>query len=600
MTPTAWSASGDLDPSFGTNGVAVATLGGSSAGASAIVRQADGKLVAAGGVAAKVGEPTELAVARFDASGVLDPAFGGGNGFVTTDIGPFNEYTVQVMIQSDDKIVVVGRTETVADGSDTDIVLVRYNSDGSLDGTFGTGGVVTTSLGVGSDTAYAAALQSDDKAVVVGGVAGTSATEVDLFVARYDTSGSLDGTFGTGGVVTLDFGGRGDAGHAVVVQPDDYIVVAGTSFDGPLFVDGAVATLTRLDPSGTPDAGFGTGGSVIESGANVTIFNSLVRQSDGSLVVFGAAGPGGVTFRLYRYDSSGVADGGFAGGPSPFFMTAISSGALALGGGGEFAMLGDGFRMTRISSGGSLDPSFGQGGLVSLGLSAVGYALATVIEPSGDIVLAGTARVDFSPQNLGMTLVRVLGSSAACTTDLDCSACERCDGSGFCMAGARSGCTTATPGGAKLKMRNKSLSGKSKLVLKWSGAVPSFDPTMSDDVGICVYHDGDRILKSVAPAGGTCDAGPCWTGSAPDYSYLDVEQTPDGVRKMNVTAAVIKASARGPKLDATTQGVPPTYALGPPGPPVLLQLHAGNGACVEATFDADRNVKATSFSGTSD
>jgi hypothetical protein len=148
--------------------------------------------------------------------------------------------------------------------------------------------------------------------------------------------------------------------------------------------------------------------------------------------------------------------------------------------------------------------------------------------------------------------------------------------------------------GASLKITNKSFWGKSKLSLKWSGSVPSFDPTASDDVGICVYHYGRRILKSVAPADGT------WTGSAPAFSYLDKTGTPDGVRKMAAVADQIKGSATGPKLDSTSQGVPNTAALGPLGAPVILQLHLGGNACVEATFTTNRRDRATSFVGKSD
>jgi uncharacterized delta-60 repeat protein len=197
---------------------------------------------------------------------------------VTTAVGTFNDSAVQVMIQSDGKIVVAGRTDTVADGSDYDIALIRYEADGTLDSGYGAAGIATASLGGGATGAYGAAIQADDKIIVVGRVDSMSPTAVDLFAARFDTSGALDTSFDADGVVTLDFGNRGDGGHAVVVQPDGYIVVAGTSFNGPLFLDGAVATLTRLDPTGTPDPGFGTGGSVVESGPNITLFNALDRR----------------------------------------------------------------------------------------------------------------------------------------------------------------------------------------------------------------------------------------------------------------------------------------------------------------------------------
>src|SRR5262245_22755406 len=147
------AASGDLDPTFGTAGIARATFGG-SAGAS-LARQSDGKIVVAG--AAGTFGTAAIAVARFDATGVLDPTFN-GTGQVTTDIGAFQDSAVQVLLQADGKIVVVGTTDTDMDGTDSDIVVVRYNGDGTLDGTFGSGGIVTTDLGVAIDTAFAGAL----------------------------------------------------------------------------------------------------------------------------------------------------------------------------------------------------------------------------------------------------------------------------------------------------------------------------------------------------------------------------------------------------------------------------------------------------------
>jgi uncharacterized delta-60 repeat protein len=158
------AASGELDPTFGDGGIARTSFGGSAE--SALARQPDGKLVVAGAVGATP-DATTIGVARFDTSGVLDPTFN-GTGQVTTDVGAFHDGAVQVLIQPDGKIVVVGTTATVADGSDADIVVVRYNDDGTLDGGFGSGGIVTTDLGVGTDFAFAGALQSDGKILVVG------------------------------------------------------------------------------------------------------------------------------------------------------------------------------------------------------------------------------------------------------------------------------------------------------------------------------------------------------------------------------------------------------------------------------------------------
>src|SRR5215468_1166644 len=156
------AASGELDPTFGDGGIARTSFGGSAG--STVARQPDGKLVVAGAVGATPD---------------------------VTAIGAFHDGAVQVLIQPDGKIVVVGTTDTVADGSDADIVVVRYKDDGTLDGGFGSGGIVTTGLGVGTDFAFAGALQGDGKILVVGGAASTS-TPSEEFVIRYTSAGAID------------------------------------------------------------------------------------------------------------------------------------------------------------------------------------------------------------------------------------------------------------------------------------------------------------------------------------------------------------------------------------------------------------------------
>src|SRR5206468_80556 len=108
-----------------------------------------------------------------------------------------------------------------------DFALARYNANGSLDTTFGTGGKVTTDFAGDDDQAFAVVLQTDGK-IVAAGVAKTYRGG-DFALARYNANGSLDATFGTGGKVTTDFAGNDDAAHGVVVQADGRIVAAGVA-----------------------------------------------------------------------------------------------------------------------------------------------------------------------------------------------------------------------------------------------------------------------------------------------------------------------------------------------------------------------------------
>lgn len=587
----AHSAAGDLDPSFGDAGVATARFTPASAEALALARQGDGKLVAAG----YAGDA--IAVARFAADGSLDASFG-AEGTVVTDVGAFGEHAVRVLIQSDGKLVVAAAVEMAGGGQNIDIALLRYLADGSLDPSFGTGGIVITSLGTGHEVPYTAALQSDGKIVVAGLIADPA---VDALVLRYDGVGNLDPGFGVAGVVRLDFDGRGDSARGIGVQADDKIVVAGTSFDGTFFSDGTVATLARLDAAGNLDPGFGTGGKVVESAASNTLFDALVLQPDGKAVTYGAAGLNqDLVFRLYRYDESGAPELSFAGGPLEFTSNS-GPGSLALGEAGELVALGDGFSASRLADDGGLDDGFGVGGRSALGRRTLGQAHAVVVDPSGDLVLAGSSRVSFLPVEWAMTLVRLAGSSPACSDDFDCPACERCGLGGTCVLGGRSGCVaTESPSAARVKLTRKQYPDPSKLAVRWRGSVPGFDPSESDDVGICLFSGAEPVIEVSAPAGGTCAGSPCWSSRSGRYLYKDADQTPDGLRLMRVTPDQIKGIAKGPQLDETARGVPVPFTLDAPAPALLLQIHGGAGTCAEATFDAGRRVRGRTIRATSD
>lgn len=199
---------GDLDPTFGPDGRVLTDLGGGD-GASALVVQPDGKVVAAGG------STVNFALARYHPDGSLDNSFGNA-GVVLTDFGAPSRAQALVL-QSDAKLVAAGAT-----GDSHDFALVRYNPDGSRDSSFGNGGLVVTDLGGGTDDAGALALvlQPDGKLVAAGAAAE------NFLLARYHPDGSLDSGFGNGGVVLTDFGATSGA-ETLVLQPDAKLVAAG-------------------------------------------------------------------------------------------------------------------------------------------------------------------------------------------------------------------------------------------------------------------------------------------------------------------------------------------------------------------------------------
>src|SRR6266566_313079 len=180
------------------------------------------------------------------APGDLDSSFGTG-GLVTTDFAGRGDFGLAVALQSDGKIVAAGNSSAVGVFS-VNFALARYNTNGSLDSTFGTGGTVLTSFGGNLSAAFDVAVQPDDKIVAVG-VAGS-----DFGIARYSANGTLDPTFGSGGLVTTDFGGS-DQANGIALQPDGKIVVV-----GPL--QGKIG-VARYNTDGSLDSTFGSGGKVM-------------------------------------------------------------------------------------------------------------------------------------------------------------------------------------------------------------------------------------------------------------------------------------------------------------------------------------------------
>lgn len=161
-------------------------------------------------------------------AGILDPTFGTG-GIATTNISGV-DIANAIAIQADGKIVIAGYSLDLI-SSLLDFAVARYNPDGTLDLTFGTGGIVTTNIS-GSDIAFAIAIQADGKIVVAGTSSCLGTGLCDFALARYNTDGTLDQSFGTGGIVTNDITrtGNTDIVFAVAIQADGKIVAAGEFF----------------------------------------------------------------------------------------------------------------------------------------------------------------------------------------------------------------------------------------------------------------------------------------------------------------------------------------------------------------------------------
>jgi uncharacterized delta-60 repeat protein len=298
-----YNSDGSFDASFGTGGK-VATDFGTTVPFGLLI-QPDGKIVLAGGADGSL----DFGVARFNSDGSFDTSFD-TDGKVTTNFGGTYAAGYGVARTPDGKIVVAGVKEFVGTGFDYDFAVARYNNDGSLDSSFGAGGKVTTDFASTDDIPYGVTVQADGKIVASGITDPGGAANFGL--VRYNVDGSLDASFGTGGKVVTDFGANIEANNSVTMQADGKIVVAGFTFVGTFNADFALA---RYNTDGSLDTSFGTGGKVTTGfGLNNEVAISVVVQPDGKIVVAGStsAGPGtGADYELARYNSDGSLDTSF-------------------------------------------------------------------------------------------------------------------------------------------------------------------------------------------------------------------------------------------------------------------------------------------------
>lgn len=369
------AARGDLDPTFGSGGKVRTDFGvqGSEIGW-AVAVQRDRRVVVAGGLE---GRYTDFALARYTASGRPDPSFD-GDGKRATDFGGADA-AHDVEIQRDGKILAAGL------GSD-DFGLARYRTDGSLDPTFGNGGLVLTEIQPGHvDSASSVLLQADGMIVAAGGTRRWRPGSSDFALARYLTDGALDPSFGVGGRVITPLSSADDHVFDLAVQPDRKLVAAGWSFQG----GGPHLALARYNPDGRLDSSFDGDGIVLASFRSAGAHLSL--QRDGKLVVAG----GGEVMRFTadgRLDSS-FGEGGRARAGSVGAQDAViqpDGKILVIGTVVTASETGD-FGVARLTVDGRLDPTYGRGGSVASAFSSGSddQALDGILLPDGKLVVSG-------------------------------------------------------------------------------------------------------------------------------------------------------------------------------------------------------------------
>jgi uncharacterized delta-60 repeat protein len=399
---------GDPDFVFGDGGMVTIDFESSQwdFGFGGVLAQNDGKIVVIGQTWSAV-TSTDFALTRYNVDGSLDQDFGNGGG-VTTDFGS-TEAAFDAAEDCEGRIVVVGEA---ANG--TRIAVARYNPDGSLDATFGSGGRVTTGLGLGS-FARCIAVDGNNRVLVAGDTYAT-ATGLDFIVVRYTSDGSLDEAFGTNGVVTSDFNSPGDRANAVTLDSLGRIVVAGTSaYPKPTDRKFAVA---RFLPGGAPDTAFGTDGKVTSDlglgTSELRAYDVAIDDQD-RIVVAGRAGSRSATFVVARFDVAGRLDLTFGDGGKVFADFGSSNAgaqSVAIDSSGGIIAAGYGdqpggmdFALVRYHSDGGLDAAFGNNGKVLTDFDAgVDISYGVDIDQTGRILAAGAVNLDsfYPPHSQGL------------------------------------------------------------------------------------------------------------------------------------------------------------------------------------------------------
>jgi len=375
---------GDLDPSFGIGGKSSADITGLllDDAVSDIALLPDGRILVVGTTSSGFPSERDVAVVVFGLNGSVDESFGQG-GRVLIDQGG-NEFCHAVAVQPDGRIL-LGGYRIAFGGDSAESLVLRLDPNGAVDTTFGVRGAFQPAL----PRAVADVAVLPDGAIIVAG-SRPSPSGSDFAIARLASSGSLETTFGDGGVVVLDFGS------------DDYLTQLSVDANGCLLAVGlntaGALELSRLLADGSLDLTFqGTGFRVVQLGCSYDVAAAI--QRDGKMVVGTTVGDAGVSdFLLVRFNLDGSFDTGFGTNGSVTgdltgtddYLTCVTlqpdGKILAVGWAGFYPD----FLIQRYNPDGSVDEAFGPGGWVHTDfIGDKDRARVAVVQSGGRIILAG-------------------------------------------------------------------------------------------------------------------------------------------------------------------------------------------------------------------
>ena len=401
FTSVRFNPDGNLDKSFGTNGIVITPVTNFSSFIRSVIIQNDGKILVGGGAVNDMnGNDIDFALVRYNSDGSLDNSFG-SNGKITIPISSKTDYISSLAIQIDGKIIAVGESYI----NDLDFAVVRYNSNGSLDNSFGVNGKITTQMGE-TDIPRTLSVQTDGK-IVVGGYSG-SGGKYDFAIVRYNSDGSLDNTFGTSGKVITSFGDSGNTVCSIKLLNNGGIEAIGysiTDFKCNL-------TVVHYHSDGSLDSTFGTSGIMnipteYTSEIHPPVDYSVVKQDDGNLVTFGKTLDGiNYNFTLNRFNTNGNLDKTFGTsgititkfGVSKYYLSSVviqsnQADQKIVTAGHSWNGNNFDFALSCYNSDGSLDNSFGINGNITTTIgSSDAFANSAAVQSDGKIVITGSSR----------------------------------------------------------------------------------------------------------------------------------------------------------------------------------------------------------------
>ncbi len=407
-----------LDPNFGNNGIVSTDLNTQHFDdtAAALAVQTDGKIVMAGtNTFALSGDRSDIVVVRYNPDGTRDKTFG-VNGETQVSSGD-SDFVTAVVIQNDGKIVIGG-------GNNSDsFMLVRLDATGNVDNSFDTDGFVRDPFGM--DVSVFSLAVDDGGLILAAGSTQVAVEDAGFAVARFELNGALDASFGTDGLAAAGFGTSTAGLRKVLVQADDKIVLAGFVSN----VSQAGAAIARFNTNGSLDTTFDGDGKVLElSATNVDAIFDIVQQADGKLVASGGFTTDIVTFDtlVRRFNANGSPDTTFDGdgrlvrnlGTNEAFydVAVLGNGQIVVGGlqirDSDFQLL-----LGRINANGTFDTSFAGDGIFSVSLDRpLGQFVALVVQPTGIIVGTSTFRISVDEISADFVLYRFVETAPTITS----------------------------------------------------------------------------------------------------------------------------------------------------------------------------------------